>query len=348
MLVQRSGTRLTLNGDSFFAEGFNCYFLSFCSDPIRQATVRSAKKLGANTIRSWAFLDSLASDSESVTFQSLNRGVIEQNDGADGLRRLDHLIASAEELDLKLILPLVNYWRDFGGMPMYLTWLGLPADDAAMFYRSRLARDALRTWIDHVLNRRNEISGRPYHDEPAVLAWELANEPRCLGEGGRELLLDWIGEMSEFIKQRDSNHLLATGDEGFFYRRKRSHLYDGTYGVDFEAILELSAIDLGTFHMYPQQWGESVSSGFPVRWIRDHIEAGARAEKPVVLEEFGVACDEQAGITDELRRALYSQWTDDMRTQGGAGALVWMLGNESPETASFRDKYTLNNAGENS
>ncbi len=342
MFVQRSGTRLTLNGDTFFAEGFNCYFLAFCSDGVRQATLRSAKRLGANTIRSWAFLDSSAPEPGCTKFQYLNdRGAIEQNDGPDGLRRLDHLIASAEELGLKLILPLVNYWPDFGGMPAYLTWLGLPAEDTAAFYSSSSARDAFRGWIDHLLNRRNELSGRRYSDEPAILAWELANEPRCMREGGCELLLDWIAEMSEFAREQDSNHLLATGDEGFFNRRKRSHLYDGSYGVDCESIFALSTIDVGTFHMYPQHWGESAKSGFARRWIRDHVEAGAKAQKPVILEEFGMACDAEAGMPDESRRAIYSEWIDQMRDDGGAGALVWMLGNSSPETAGYRDKYTL-------
>jgi mannan endo-1,4-beta-mannosidase len=348
VFVQRSGTRLTLNGTTFFAAGYNCYFLSFCSDAIREATLRNAKKLGANTLRSWAFLDSLSQDSGSVTFQYLNGDFSEQNDGPDGLRRLDHLITSAEALDLKLILPLVNYWPDFGGMPAYLSWLGLPADDPASFYRSARARNAFQVWIDHVLNRRNEISGRRYSEEPAVLAWELANEPRCTGEGGRELLLDWIGEISDFVRQQDSNHLLATGDEGFFCRRRRSHLYDGRYGVDFEAILGLDSIDLGTFHMYPQHWGEWANQRFPQRWIRDHIQAGAQAQKPVILEEFGLSCEEQAGITAESRRALYSEWINQMRDKGGAGALIWMLGNNSSETAGFRDKYTLDDAGESS
>ncbi len=163
-------------------------FSPFCSDAVRRATLNDAKKLGANTIRSWAFLDSSAPASEQVSFQYLNGNRIEQNDGPEGLARLDHLISSAEELNLKLILPLVNYWPDFGGMPMYLNWLGLSKEDPTEFYRSGRARQAFQTWIDHVLNRRNLITGRFYCEEPAVLAWELANEPRCEGAGGRQML----------------------------------------------------------------------------------------------------------------------------------------------------------------
>jgi mannan endo-1,4-beta-mannosidase len=224
---------------------------------------------------------------------------------------------------------------------MYLDWLDLPNADPAEFYRSPRAREAFRVWLDHVLNRRNNITGRPYREEPAILAWELANEPRSMGVGGRELLLDWIGEMSAFVKERDTNHLLGAGDEGFFNRRARSHLYNGTYGVDFEAILRLPVIDFGTFHMYLEHWGESLGSGFPQRWIRDHTEAAARAGKPVILEEFGLSFDEHPTMTEELRRAIYRDWADQVRTDGGAGALGWMLGNDSAETVGFRDKYTM-------
>ncbi|MFL6450527.1 MAG: cellulase family glycosylhydrolase [Bryobacteraceae bacterium] len=341
MFVQRSGTRLVFDGDPFFAEGFNCYFLSFCSDAIRRATLEAAKQLGANTLRSWAFLDRAAPALGEPAFQYLNGDTVEQNDGPDGLERLDHLIATAEQLNLKLILPVVNYWPDFGGMPMYLHWLGLPEDDPAEFYRSSRARNTCKSWIGHVLSRRNVFTGRRYFEEPAVLAWELANEPRCTGPGGRQLLLDWVEDMSLFVKERNPNHLLAVGDEGFFCRRGRSHLYNGTYGVDFEALLALPAIDFGTFHMYIQHWGESADSHFPKRWIRDHIEAGSRAGKPVVLEEFGILCDEAPEMTDESRRVLYRDWTTCMRGEGGAGALAWMLGNDSPETARLSDKYTI-------
>lgn len=328
-------------GVPFFADGFNCYFLTFCSDAIRYETLLTAKRLGANTIRSWAFLDLAGPGQRGPSFQYSDGNAIQQNDGPEGLGRLDHLIFTAESFNLKLILPLVNYWPDFGGMPMYLTWLGLSDDNPAVFYRSSRARDAYKAWVNHVLNRRNLLTGRRYSEEPAVLAWELANEPRSMGPGGREVLLDWIREMSEFVKEQDSSHLLATGDEGFFCRRARSHLYNGTYGVDFDEILGLPTIDFGTFHMYLQHWGEQADSNFAQKWMEDHLEAGARAGKPVILEEFGLSCADGSETTEELRGRLYRDWTGQMRNGGGAGALVWMLGNESSETAGFRDKYTI-------
>ena len=64
------------------------------------------------------------------------------------------------------------------------------------FYRHPAARAAYKAWVEALLTRRNTRTGRLYAEEPSVMAWELANEPRCEIPGGRDLLLDWIGEMS--------------------------------------------------------------------------------------------------------------------------------------------------------
>ena len=80
--------------------------------------------MGANTIRAWAFLDAEA----PPAFQYFENGAIRIDDGPQGLERLDALIAAAEEFGLGLVLPLVNYWPDFGGMPMYLNWLGIAGE----------------------------------------------------------------------------------------------------------------------------------------------------------------------------------------------------------------------------
>ena len=52
-----------------------------------------------------------------------------------------------------------------------------------------------------------------------VMAWELANEPRCAADDVRnlprsdgctvELMTEWIDEMSTYIKSLDENHLVT-------------------------------------------------------------------------------------------------------------------------------------------
>ena len=53
-------------------------------------------------------------------------------------------------------------------------------------------------------------------DEPAIMAWELMNEPRCSGDFSASKLQHWIERTAEFLKSVDPNHLVTVGTEGFF------------------------------------------------------------------------------------------------------------------------------------
>lgn len=335
--VRTSNTGFVVGDRPFPVVGVNCYFLAYCSDASRLSVMAAATGMGVNVIRSWAFLDVDPRPAGSVAFQYLQDGKIVQDGGPDGLERLDALIGAAEDQGLRLILPLVNHWKDFGGMPQYLQWLGIQGG-VEEFYRSPDARAAYRNWVESVLTRRNARTGRPYSEEPAVMAWELANEPRCEIAGGRELFLDWVGEMSAFVKSLDSNHLLALGDEGFLLHADTNDpLYDGRYGVDGEAILNFGQIDFGTYHFYPSAMGHA--NDFGDTWVKDHVESGARANKPTIMEEYGL---ETAAERDEW----YLQWLASVRLHGGAGDLLWMLGSGEPDVSGFRDTYTVLDASE--
>lgn len=324
--------------------GLNCYFLAYCSDQSRQIVMDAAKAMRANVLRCWAFLGAEDRAQYPVAFQYLDNGSIAIDTGPDGLERLDALIASAEANGLRLILPLVNYWKDFGGMPLYLKWLGI-AGGVEEFYRSAAARSAYQDWVRAVVTRRNTRTNRLYYEEPAIMAWELANEPRCEVPGGRELLLDWIGDMSRFLKGLDGNHLLAVGDEGFLrHPLTDDNLYDGSHGVDGEAILNFGEIDFGTFHFYPESMNRPLD--FAETWIRDHVESGARANKPMVMEEYGVKAEGSTAAAAAQRNETYAGWLDYARRFGLAGDLLWMCGCKEPDTAGFRDDYTVYDAAE--
>jgi mannan endo-1,4-beta-mannosidase len=290
-----------------------------------------AKQMGATVIRAWAFLDVADRAADSVAFQYLSHGAVTFDDGPNGLERLDALIHAADELGIRLILPLVNHWGDFGGAPIYLRWLGIEAD-VSNFYRLAAPRALYRNWLEHLLTRRNTVTGRLYADEPSILAWELANEPRCEVKGGRDILLGWISEMAAFVKQLDSNHLLAVGDEGYFH---------GRHGLDFEAALDIDQIDFGTYHFYPQNWGYAKRLKFGDKWIKEHIDAGNRANKPVLLEEYGLKIDGHAVKSPQVRDKWFAGWLQCVHVNRGAGDLIWMLGGNEADTRGYRDDYTI-------
>jgi mannan endo-1,4-beta-mannosidase len=250
------------------------------------------------------------------------------NTGENGLERLDHLIAGAERAGIRLILPLVNHWPDFGGMDRYVEWFEAASRDA--FYTDPAIRGAYQSYVEQVLTRINTVTGRPYKDEPSILAWELANEPRCDCSDGGAILIEWVGEMSRWIKQNDPNHLLGVGDEGFF----------GKHGVDCAAYLEVPDIDFGTFHLYPQAWKQRDPLNFGLRWIEQHLAAGRSAGKPMLLEEYGMTVGGPRGLSSTSEREdIYRAWLRAILEHEGAGDLAWMLASTDDETGELYPDY---------
>jgi mannan endo-1,4-beta-mannosidase len=276
-----------LDGARFPIVGANNYYLAYASPAMRGAVLQVAREMSLNVLRSWAFLDCGTAAPGAVPpgawgdvfFQYWNSvsGAPDVNGGPNGLERLDHLIADAESAGIRLILTLVNYWPNFGGMDQYCGWFGGASRE--QFYRDPRMRAAYQAYLTNLLSRRNSVTGRLYVDEPAILAWELANEPEC-PDGGDSLLLDWISTMSRVVKQSDRNHLLAVGDEGFF---------DGDKGADFKTFLAVPEIDFGTFHLYPQDWKKGDPLLFGVRWIEDRIAAARGLGKPAILQNTACA-----------------------------------------------------------
>ena len=346
--VKTEGGRFVVQDEELRVAGVNCYFLSYCSDDARRDTLATIKASGANVIRSAAFLNFKERPESGPSFQYSSGGNIIINDGPDGLCRLDALIEAAEEQEFRLILPLVNYWDDLGGMRTYLDWL-FPGQNLNVeeFYRRPEARAAFKNWIRSVLNRANSRTNGAYRDSPAIFAWELANEPRCTVPGGRELLLDWVRDMVRFIKDLDANHLVALGDEGFLrHDHPQNHLYTGEYGVDFEATLGVPGIDFGCFHFYPAVEQMNVPLEFGVTWISDHVDAGRRANKPVILEEYGIKIGDHEVTSSSERDKWYAAWRQSVYESGGAGDLLWMIGSHEASVARNRDDYTIYSAEE--
>jgi mannan endo-1,4-beta-mannosidase len=364
--VRTEGTGFTLNGKRYPIVGANCYYLGYCpldSPAMVESVLDSADAFPLNVLRIWAFQDlpraagGPPSGMFGACFQYFDeqQGRIVQVDGDAGLRRLDRAIALAAARGYRLILVLTNGPPDLGGMDQYLRWMPNPGTYHDEFYDREDVATAYEQWAQRLVERTNAETGRQYKDEPAILAWELANEPRCSMAGGLPArgdcarsgrILRWAARMSAFIKSIDSNHLIATGDEGFFNRRLSCHrLYNGSYGVDCEALLRLPDIDFGTYHLYPQAW--DADRGFGLRWIEQHSTAARRAQKPMLLEEFGLRVGDGFVRTESDRDALYTEWLQ-ASAAGGSGSLFWMLAGVEPDGQRFRgaDRYCLFGADE--
>jgi mannan endo-1,4-beta-mannosidase len=165
-------------------------------------------------LRIWGWLDigqadgtdSVHGKADGVYFQYWDGTRPADNDGADGLERLDYVLYAARRAGIKLVIPFTNNWRDFGGMDQYVRSRGGQYHDD--FHTDPVIRGWYKDWISRLLNRTNTLTGAKYKDDPTVMTWELGNEPRCKGSGvypqsaacTMQTLVAWADEMTRHVK----------------------------------------------------------------------------------------------------------------------------------------------------
>lgn len=309
--VTAEGTRLVFKGRPFHFVGANCYYLMvYATDPARRTDVdsvlRNASEMGVKVIRTWAFND------KGENALQTSPGVYDER----VFQGLDYVVAKAEQLGLRLMLVLVNNWDDYGGMNQWVKWSPTAKihDD---FYNDINTRNWFRRYISTLVNRRNSFSGKLYKDDPTILAWELANEPRA---SNPSVLTDWIQEMSRYLKHLDSNHLVTTGSEGL------EHFIENH---------QVTTIDFATVHLWPDtwHWGQKRS----LDWLRHRIGSAHNVlRKPLILGEFGKHRDIRQPASEQpkatggtghtlARDQFYSGVLNEIFRNQSAGALFWTL-----------------------
>jgi len=333
--VTRSGSELYLNGKPFRFAGSNNYYPIYKSPLMVTSLLDKAAASDFAVMRVWSTVDignqdgsnSVDGPKEGVYMHYWDGSAPAFNDGPDGLQRLDFVVAEAGKRRIKLILPLVNNWNEFGGMNQYVRWRGGQYHDE--FYTDATIKGWYKAWISHLLNRVNSITGIRYKDDPTIMMWELANEPRCIGSGGANgyprspncttnTLISWAAEMSKYIKSIDRRHLVSVGDEGFLCLANGTDWTDNcSEGVDSYAFAALPHIDAMSLHLYPDSdaWGKTPEWG--TEWIVKHTLKAKRLKKAVYLGEFGTR---DKGV----RNPVYFDWTRALFFGGANGALYWI------------------------
>jgi mannan endo-1,4-beta-mannosidase len=173
-------------------------------------------------------------------------------------------------------------WQEGSAIPYPGDW-GVFMEYSAKFYDCQKCQEWYRGHIARLIGRVNAYTGLAYRDDPAIFAWELANEPRRYPEA-------WIDETAAYIKSLDPNHLVTTGLEGS----------PPGEGQDFRQAHDGRAIDYTTIHIWPQNWGwydplrpetYAQAEARARQYFREHAAVSAALGKPLVLEEFGLARD---------------------------------------------------------
>ncbi len=257
---------------------------------------------------------------------------------------LDRVLVEMAKRDMTAVIFLTNNWEWSGGFQQYLLWHDVidqkwrtqkPSwdelrDIVAKFYLCKQCVDDQHKQVSYVLQRRNRITGKLYVDDPTIMAWELANEPRPMRPSSNESYKNWIDQTSRLIRSFDKKHLITTGHEGWI----------GTQDIAlFEAVHAFPAIDYLTIHIWPKNWGwftdGKMSEEYPkafdetTKYIRDNLAIAVKLGKPVVIEEFGLPRDQQSfdpKSSTNLRDEYFKLVFDEMKSDHIVGANFWAFG----------------------
>jgi mannan endo-1,4-beta-mannosidase len=359
--VRVTDGRLSLDGKPYRFVGANLWYGAWLGSPEAygdrdrlKRELDTLKALGVTNLRVLGSGEkSPAKVSLDPTFQAAP-GSVDQ-----GLMNgLDFLLAEMAARGMKAVIYLNNFWDWSGGMPAYLNWTGNRtwfqqgdpahpwpefADYSARFYGDAKANALFRTFVKGLVGRTNGLTGKPYKDDPTIMAWQLANEPRPAGSEafGKENMAAyqrWIAETAGLIKSLDANHLVSTGSEG-------------TMGcLQQEAcVIEAhkpAAIDYVTLHVWPNNWSwidfKNQTATYEAgearcrEYVLKHIALAKALNKPLVIEEFGLIKEDRAFAPgapaehkDRFYRMIYGLALADMKAGGPtAGTNFWAWNGE--------------------
>ena len=262
---------------------------------------------------------------------------------------LDYLLNELGKRNMKAVLHFTNTWEWSGGIGQYLKWNGYGEQPypkslggyyswdklrqyISQFYTCKPCMDELDNYIRYILNRTNSLNGKKYTDDPAIMAWEIINEPRPMEKAAVLAFEQWIGHVATLVKSIDKNHLLTTGSEGDIASDFDMAVYQNIHSD--------KNIDYLTIHIWPKNWSwfkdTSINKSYKTildsagRDIQKHLKVAQRMNKPLVIEEFGLPRDLHAYTLtatthdrDHFYNFIFGKVLDN---PGIAGANFWAFG----------------------
>ncbi len=297
VFITRNGDRLLEGDKEYRFISFNIPNLHLVEDNMRFAATNewrfpdefeitdaltSVKQMGGRAVRTYVISICRNQGANAIPCHITRPGQFNE----EAFRALDRVLDVANRVGVRVVIPLVDNWKWWGGAAEYAAWRGKPA---AAFWTDREVISDFKQTVSYVINRRNTINGTLYKDDKAILAWETGNE--------LDSPYSWTKEIAATIKSLDKNHLVWDG------------YYIGSHKMHTEALSDPN-IDIVSSHHYP---GANRGPGA----MAADVEKFARqisGKRPYVVGEFGFV------PLSEVEKVLETV----IRT-GAAGAMVWSL-----------------------
>ncbi len=265
---------------------------------------------------------------------------------------LDYLMQQLQRRGMVAVLYLNNSWEWSGGYGFYLENAGAgkalqPNEvgySAYIKYASQFATNekAQQLFFNHlrfILNRTNRYTGKRYVDDPAVMSWQIGNEPRAFDKAVLPQFEAWLAKAAAMMKDIDKRHLVSVGSEGAFGCE-----------ADYDSWQRICAdpnVDYCNIHIWPYNWSwakkDSLSQNLQrakdstKEYIDRHLAICAKLNKPLVMEEFGYPRDgfafsKQSPTTarDAYYGYVFSLLAGDVAKNGHfAGCNFWGWGGQA-------------------
>jgi mannan endo-1,4-beta-mannosidase len=262
---------------------------------------------------------------------------------------LDYFLSELGKRNMYAVLFINNSWEWSGGYGQYLNWAGkgdVPEEGVrdwikfqkhvSQYAGCEECKELFFNHIKHVLGRINRYTGLKYTEDPAIMSWQVGNEPRAFSQEAKEPFVKWLTEATELIRSLDTNHLITIGNEGTMGSEDDLEMY--------EKIHADPNVDYITIHIWPKNWSwinsTDVQGSVDVaiektnEYLNMHLEIAKKLNKPMTVEEFGFPRDHHLYTLDDSTTArdryyenIFHQVLTASKTKGFlAGCNFWAWG----------------------
>ena len=254
--------------------------------------MKTLSRMGMRVVRTWNLPMRGPAEETQPWHYVLAPGTFNET----AFKTIDHTLALANRYGVRVMLCLTAGSGDYlGGIGTYAAYRGKSRE---AFFTDPQLREDYKTTLRYVLNRVNTVTGVPYKEDKAILAWQFGNEMWSAKP-------EWLSEMAAYMKRLDPNHLVS---------ETRHHPAFAPQLID-------PNIDLLTRHYYTDYKGSGTNWAAAVKREVEQIQG----QRPFFVGEFGPYIDNKVLTRENVEEQLKTFLNICVETPGVSGALLWSM-----------------------